>query len=275
MIRMPATPMRLRSILDNMSKAPRILFAKHTVVRLHAPIELDPQQFTADDYSKIVPEMRRAEASLLAKPASADGLRWIHRGPLSYFHGTRVLDHDFEELVRRVDIADAGAFYRDSISLEELVVERDALERPTRQLVRIVALPQPNYSGLFGKGNLDIYKLERIDYTDTSCTIWMWTAHSPNGSAICDDGYLRFSEGEREGTTTVSFLACQEFPYPAVMEWLQMHRWGWMRRLLTESAYRRFFDRMVGNIEDAFLGRDFAVGVEPDPEAVASLVIDR
>jgi hypothetical protein len=50
------------------------------------------------------------------------------------------------------------------------------------------------------------------------------------------------------------------------MVWLQMHRWGWMRRILTEDAYRRFFRRMVRNIDDEFLGRRIAVGVGSEPE---------
>jgi hypothetical protein len=56
--------------------------------------------------------------------------------------------------------------------------------------VRVVALPQPNYTAFFGKDELDVYKLEKIDYDDNEQRVWMVTVHSPNGSAVCDDGYL-------------------------------------------------------------------------------------
>ena len=60
---------------------------------------------------------------------------------------------------------------------------------------RIAAIAQPNYTAFMGKDELDVYKLEHMEYGPDEQRNWMRTVHSPNGSAVCDDGYLAFVRG--------------------------------------------------------------------------------
>jgi hypothetical protein len=90
--------------------------------------------------------------------------------------------------------------------------------------------------------------------------VWMVTVHSPNGSAVCDDGYMSFARSADGEGTVVAFLACQNFPVPPLMALLRMDRWPWLKRVVTESAYRRFFESMIRNIERRYHGEEFLVG---------------
>jgi hypothetical protein len=249
-----------RDVFLNIWRAPRIMFAKNTVRRQVSPFELDLTSYGEADYEKIIPAMKEVERRLLALPQDRQGMRWIHQPQSVLFHGQCTFDVPYEEFVQRVDISHVGEFYRDSLSTETIVMERDVRGRPIRQGVRIVALPQPNYSSFMGKGNLDVYKLEKIDYGDREQCIWMWTVNSPNRSAACDDGYVLFRESPPDRRTVVAFLACQSFPIPPLMALARLDRWNWLKRALTENAYRRFFNVMMSNIQARYNGREFRIG---------------
>jgi hypothetical protein len=251
------------TVLTNMLRGPQVTFAKRTVLRREAPIEIDLGAYAAADYDRIIPALREVEDRLRRVPADAGGMRWIHLPDTVYFLGERRFDIPFEDFVARVDISHVGQFYRDSLSTATTVVERDALGRAVRQGVRVVALPQPNYASFMGKGNLDVYKLEKIDYGADEQRIWMLTVHSPNGSAVCDDGYTSFSRAADGHGTVVAFLACQNFPVPPLMALARLDRWRWFKTVVTESAYRRFFEAMMRNVRDCHRGREFRVGRAP------------
>ena len=194
-------------------------------------------------------------------------MRWIHLPDTTYFYGERRFDIPFADFVARVPIDHVGQFYRDAIGVTTVVAARDALGRTVDQGVRVLALPQPNYAAFMLKQELDVYKLERVDYHDDEHRVWMRTVHSPNGSAVCDDGYMSFRRSADGTGTVAAFLACQNFPLPPLMALTRMDRWGWFKRIVTESAYRRFCLRMWHNIDDCYHGRDFRVGRAPDVAA--------
>lgn len=255
--------MKIRLVCDvlrNIGRAPRIMFAKNSVRHRVSPFELDLARYSEADYEKIIPAMKLVERRLLALPEDGQGMRWIHQPQAVLFLGQRKFDVPYEAFVQQVDISHVGEFYRDSLSTETYVVTRDVPGRPIRQGVRVVALPQPNYLSFMGKGNLDVYKLEKIDYGDREQRIWMWTVHSPNGSAACDDGYVLFRESPQDRRTVVVFLACQSFPIPPLMALARLDRWNWLKKRLTENAYRCFFNVMMSNILARYHGREFRIG---------------
>jgi hypothetical protein len=246
--------------LTHILQAPRILLAKQTVQRSDAPFDLDLGRYAEADYTKFIPALREIEARLRARPADARGLRWIHLPDTVLFLGTRRFDIAYEDFVSRVDIGHVGQFYRDSIGAETVVTARDTCGRALHQGVRVVALPQPNYAGLMGKGLLDVYKLECIDYGPHEQRVWMLTVHSPNGSAVCDDGFVAFRRTADGTGTEVEFMACQNFPIPPLMALARLDRWRWFKTVVTESAYRRFFDDMMHNVQACWQGVEFRVG---------------
>ena len=257
----------------NIIRAPQIFFAKQTVLRREFPFKIDLKQYQPSDYEKIIPRLQEVEQQLMAVPADTQGMRWVHLGETVLFYGERRFDIPYDDFISRVDIGHVGEFYRDSLSVVTQVVKRDELGRPVHQGVRVVALPQPNYAAFLGKGNLDVYKLEKIDYEENQQRVWMYTVHSPNGSAVCDDGYTTFKRSPDGKATVVSFLACQNFPIPPLMALARLDRWTWLKNKLTESAYRRFCHKMMNNILDRYNGRKFHVG-RPLPEALISRKIN-
>jgi hypothetical protein len=252
-----------------LARALQIMFAKRTVSRVEPGFGIDLGSYGTADFEGHIPWLREVETRLLEIPADARGMRWIHLPDRVLFHGERTFDIPYDDFVARVDIGHAGQFYRDSLGVTTEVVTRDELGRTVHQGVRVIALPQPNYAALMGKEELDVYKLEKIDRDEDAQRVWMLTVHSPNDSAVCDDGYLSFSRAPGGTGTTVAFLACQQFPVPPLMAMARLDRWPWFRTLVTESAYRRFCTVMMRNIEDCYLGNDFHVGRRRRPESSA------
>ncbi len=252
----------MSQLLSNIARGPQILFAKQTVPRREYPFDLRLENFSDADYTRVIPSLREVERRLRGVPTDAQGLRWIHLPDTVLFLGERTLDIPYENFITQVNISHVGQFYRDSLSASTVVVARDEQGRPLRQGVRVVALPQPNYASFMGKGNLDVYKLESIEHGEHEQRVWMLTVHSPNGSAVCDDGYVSFKRSKDGARTVVAFLACQNFPVPPLMALAHLDRWTWFKSRVTESAYRRFFNQMIANIMDCYRGIDFRVGRE-------------
>jgi hypothetical protein len=250
----------VRQIFAAFARAARIVFAKGTVPRREPDFAIDLGLYHASDYEKIIPSLEDVERRLKAVPADARGMRWIHLHDTTLFYGERTFDVPYEDFVSQVDIGHVGQFYRDSLGVATQVVDRDDQGRSVHQGVRVVALPQPNYAAFFGKDNLDVYKLEKIEYSEHEQRVWMLTVHSPNGSAVCDDGYMSFARTPDGAGTVVAFLACQNFPIPPLMALTRMDRWTWFRNIITESAYRRFCNVMMRNVLDCYNGNDFHVG---------------
>ena len=238
----------------------QIMFAKRTVARRLPPFEIELEQYHPADFERIIPSLKDVERRLMEVPADPQGMRWIHLPDRVLFYGERTFDVPFDDFVSQVDIGHVGQFYRDSLGVTTEVVNRDELGRTIHQGVRVVALPQPNYTAFLGKEELDVYKLEKIEYSEDEQRVWMFTAHSPNGSAICDDGYMSFSRTADGNGTVVAFLACQNFPIPPLMALARLDRWTWFRTVVTESAYRRFCNVMMRSILDCYNGNEFRVG---------------
>jgi hypothetical protein len=236
------------------------MFAKPTVRRVAPVFEVDLSRYGSADFEGIIPALQDVERRLRAVPADARGMRWVHLADTVLFLGERTLDVPYHDFVRRVDIGHVGQFYRDSLGVTTVVVSRDEHGRTRHQGVRVVALPQPNYAAFMLKEELDVYKLETVDHAEDEQRVWMVTVHSPNGSAVCDDGYMSFARSPDGTGTVVTFLACQSFPIPPLMALTRMDRWGWLKTVVTESAYRRFFETMVRNIVRHYHGEDFHVG---------------
>ena len=250
----------MRKPAELLAWATQIMLAKRTVSRLEPAFSIDLGQYGPADFESCIPSLEAVERRLLRVPADSRGMRWVHLADEVLFYGARTFDVPYEDFVSKVDIGHVGQFYRDSIGVTTVVVDRDGLGRTRHQGVRVVALPQPNYAAFMGKDELDVYKLETIDYNQDEQRVWMLTVHSPNGSAVCDDGYMSFSRSPDGTGTVVAFLACQNFPIPPLMGLLRLDRWKWFKKLVTEDAYRRFCNAMWRNINDCYHGRDFHVG---------------
>ena len=281
----------VRSALDvaqASAEAWEIMFAKSRVVRRDVPLGFDPHDYATADYDAVADYMAPLEALAAQAPATRSGLRWRHEGDAVLFQLDRVLNAAYDEFIARVDIATAIRLMNDYIGGNSAVVSRDQKGRVVRQAERNIYLPQPNWLAFSGGDFIDVCKLEVVHYAEGRRRIAWRTVHSPNGSAVHDDGTVVF---ERTGDeqTRVTVCGLQQFTLPPL--WAAAEPWlaPAVKDGLVEESYRRFFTATLDNFEACYEGRDFRVGRDRQPaddepleqrlrqswEAVRALLPDR
>ncbi len=245
------------------ARALRIMFAKGTLPRKLLPFKLILEKYQSVDFQYDTSSAEMVEQQLQEIPLNRQGLRLIEEydGEMCVlFYAERYLDIDYDEFVERVDVSRVGDCFRDVLGINTVVLRRDHAGRPTLQVERIAALAQPNYAAFLGKDELDVYKLEWMEYGQDEVRNWMRTICSPNGSTVADDGYLSFSRLKDSTGTKIEFVARQQFPLPRVMVALRLSRWPWYRRFLTKLAYRCFWNVTVKNLLARYDGKEVGVG---------------
>jgi hypothetical protein len=241
-------------------RALQITLAKPTVSRKRLPIRLDTDRFLAPDFVYDDGPVLRAHAALQQVPADRTGLAWVHLPNGVQFSAFRDVDIPYDELVQRVDISRVGDCFRDVLGITTQVLRRDESGRPTLQLERIAALAQPNYTAFLGKDELDVYKLERIEYGPDEQRSWMRTVCSPNASTSADESWMAFRRLPDPAKARIEFVAHQTFPRPRIMVATGLSRWPWFVVTVTENAYRRFWHDTLGNVLRRYEGASVAIG---------------
>jgi hypothetical protein len=240
------------------------VFDKERVLRREVDLGFDPADQSDADYDAVADYMAPLETEASRARLTPSGLRWCYRGEAVLFEMSRLLNAPYDELVERVDIASAIRMMNDYIGGASAVVSRDADGRVLRQAERNVYLPQPNWLAFSGGDVIDVCKLEVIRYEGDWRRIAWRTIHSPNGSAVHDDGTVTYErqDGDR---TFVTVRGLQEFTLPPF--WAALDPWlaPAIKDALVEDSYRRFFTATLDNVEACYEGRDFRVGRDHDP----------
>jgi hypothetical protein len=248
---------------EEAAQAWAIVFAKSHVLRQEVSLGFEPSDYSLEEYDAVADYMAPLATAAAEAPATPSGLRWTYRGDAVLFETSRILNAPYDALVARVDIAQAIRIMSDYIGGATSVVSRDQQGRVTRQAERNLYLPQPNWLAFSGGAFIDVCKQEVIHYGDEWRRISWRTVHSPNGSAVHDDGTVTF---ERVGPmqTRVRVCGLQEFTLPPF--WTSLEPWlvPAVKDALVEESYRRFFTATLDNVEACYEGREFRVGREPD-----------
>jgi hypothetical protein len=241
-----------------------VVFAKSRVVRREVPLGFDPEDYAVADYDAVADYMAPFEEQAAVAPATPSGLRWRYEGDAVLFQMGRVVNAPYDDLVARVEIAAAIRIMNDYIGGSSVVVSRDERGRVLRQAERNVYLPQPNWLAFSGGSFIDVCKLEVVDYGDDRQRIAWRTVHSPNGSAVHDDGTVTF---ERVGAeqTRVTVRGLQQFTLPPF--WAAADPWlaPAVKDSMVEESYRRFFTATLDNVEACYEGREFRAGRDREP----------
>lgn len=253
-------------------RATQIVLAKGTLRRKLLPVKLDLDPYRCASFRYDTSSAEAVLERLRQVPLNRKGMRWIHDGEAVLFYAVHHLDVPYDGFVARVDVSRVGDCFRDVLGINTQVLHRDDAGRPLLQVERIAALAQPNYTAFFGKDELDVYKLEWMEYGPDEQRNWMRTVCSPNASTTADDGYLSFSRSP--GGTKIEFVAYQSFPLPRLMVLFGINRVRWLRTFLTENAYRRFWGTTLRNILARYEGKIIGIGrsvVQPDHGAIGAL----
>ncbi|WP_327734200.1 hypothetical protein OG749_10215 [Streptomyces nojiriensis] len=227
---------------------------------------IDPSAVQPAEYEAIAGHLAPLDALIDAAPATSDGMRWRHLDETVLFSCARAVAVTFEEFTTRVDIARVISMTSGYLGGRTAVAERDRVGRAARQVERSVNRAQPAYLALSGAPVLDVCKAETIDYRPDEQVLRWRQVHSPNGSALQDDGSVSFARTDL-GTTLVTVRAYQHIALPALWQAVSPVLWPVVRRTLVEDAYRRSFTHMLDTIEARARGTE-PPGIPARPHGV-------
>lgn len=249
---------------------------KGRVDRRVVPLGFDPGAHPVTDYDDLPQLLTAVDAVIdaLPQPADEEDLRWCVVDGATVFEVTRVVAADFDAWVERVDVAEGISLMADYVGGRRVAVGEDPARE--RQAERNLYLAQPNYVAAWGGEPIDVCKIELVARgPDRHRLLWR-TVHSPNGSAVHDDGILTFERvaGPGGGSgTRVTIRGRQLFTLPPVLDAADLTSLPELHGPLLEEAYRRFFTSTFDNLEARFEGREFRIG-RPPPDPTEPLLTE-
>jgi hypothetical protein len=113
------------------------------------------------------------------------------------------------------------------------------------QLERTVFFPQPNVFVFLNDKDIDVTKIEKINYDIGSQKLFWKTVLSDNGTGVYDEGMVAFERHNYR--TRIRLMAHQRFLYPWALSWARMDLWPGLRRVIMLHIYRKFFEKTIDN----------------------------
>jgi uncharacterized protein (DUF362 family) len=251
----------------------RVMFDKDALHREAVSLGIDTSAIPAGAFDDLVDELLRLEPVAEGAPDASDTLRWRYVGQAVVFRYTKLLPINYEQFVRKVDIARTIQFMNDYLGGMVVPLLHDNDQRPIRQAERNIYLPQPNYIVLYQGKPIDVSKLEVVEYTDTHQRLYWKTIASENASATYDDGIATFAR-DSDGTR-VTIMGRQQFALPLFFQVFDLDLVPDLKAALVTHAYQTFFDRTLANFEALVEGRDIRIGKptdEPSPLPIEQLM---
>ncbi len=251
-----------------------IMYWKDALRHEEVGLNIRSGDYPRKDYEAIAPYLKPFQEQVHALAPDVNGLRWkYHKDGSVLFEFSRVIPVDYNDFVRRVDVAKTIQYMNDYIGGLIIQVQKDRQGRVTHQMERNLYLPQPNYLALYQGKNIDVSKLEWIQYGAHEQKMFWKTVKSENGSAKFDDGAVRFARLEN-GDTRVSIFGRQQFTLPWFWEVVNLDNYPALKHVLVTHAYTTFFTQTMANLEAVYEGRDVRIGKAWDPSAGESDVVD-
>jgi uncharacterized protein (DUF362 family) len=220
-----------------------VLFLKRGVMRKVLPINLPEDKFQDIDYEKLPEDMRSLEELVAALPRNSRSSHTFVDDAILYYH-ERDVDHPFDEFVSKVDICRAVTTMKDCVG-GHTIKKRFENGRCIHQIERTVFLPQPNLFVLANGKDIDVTKIEKIDYGAGFQKLFWKTVKSDNDTGVYDEGTVTFKQ--HNFRTRISIMAHQKFLYPWALRWVRMDLWPGLRRFFMLRIYRGFLEKTIDN----------------------------
>lgn len=234
-----------RSFCSFLGMAWRTILDKQQLRRRELPINVAEDAFEGRHYEELPDFIRRREEIIEAIPKKKGSCHTFLDDGILYYREQEV-DFPFDDFVRKVDICKSLTYMKHYIGGRAVRVRSDSMGRCIYQLERTVFLAQPNCMMLLNGKDIDITKIERIDYREGRRKLIWKTVFSDNRSATFDVGAVTF---ERVNCRTrIRILAHQDFAMPSMIgNWGRLDRpQGW-RRLLMVLVYWCYFRKTTRN----------------------------
>lgn len=243
------------------------MYWKDRLMQREVPLNIACDAYPLSDYESIAAYLAPLEQRVLKLTADESGLRWCyHQDGSILFEFSRTIPVDYDAFVSRVDITRSIQFMNDYIGGLIVPQQQDNKGRTTHQIERNLYLPQPNYLALFQGEEIDVTKLEHIQYEKERQQIFWKTVLSENGSATYDDGSVLFKRTE-DGETHISIFGRQLFTLPLFWQVVDLDRYPILKNFLVTHAYTIFFTNTMANFEAVNEGRDVRIGRAWNPRA--------
>ncbi|MFC1822092.1 DUF362 domain-containing protein [Thermodesulfobacteriota bacterium] len=246
-----------RLFFSFMKRSWRTIFNKKQLRRKELPLNLKRNQYRDEDYEELPEFIRPMEEIIEAIPKRKASCHTFEKGGILYYM-ERDLDFPFDEFVSKVDIGKSLTYMKDYIGGRAVQEKHDAEGRCIHQLERTVFLPQPNLLMLFNGKEIDISKIEWINYKEGRHKIIWKTDFSDNKSATFDTGVMTFER--LNCRTRIKILAHQSFFMPRILNWIRLNRPLGLRRLLMIFVYRRYFNETIDNYCSVATGKFEPIG---------------
>lgn len=221
-----------------------VLILKKKVMQKVLPINLPEDKFQDKDYEKLLEDMKPLEELVEALPRNSRSSHTFVDDAILYCH-EREVDYPFDDFVSKVDICRAVTTMKDYVGGRTIQKKSDN-GRCIHQLERTVFLPQPNLLVLANGKDIDVTKIERIDYGTGFQKLFWKTVLSDNGTGVYDEGTVTLEQHNFK--TRIRIMAHQKFLYPWALKWAQrMDLWPVLRRFIMLRIYRGFFEKTIDN----------------------------
>jgi len=238
-------------------RAWRTLINRKQLRRKELPINVVQNQFKEHDYDGLPAFMRPLEEIINSIPTEKGSCHTFVDGAILHYL-ERDVDFLFGEFVSKVDICKAVSYMNDYIGGRTVLIKSDSKGRCIHQLERTVFLSQPNGFVLFDGNNIDVTKVELIEYREGFQKLIWRTVFSDNNSAIYDDGTVIFEQ--LNDRTRIRVMIHQHFVNPPILNWIQLNYFPSLRRLFMVRAFRRFFEKTIDNYCSVAEGKYEAIG---------------
>lgn len=219
------------------------LISKGGVMQKVLPINLPKDKFHDKDYENLPEDMKPLEELAEALPRNGSSCHTFVDDAILYCH-EREVDYVFDDFVSKVDICRAVTTMKDYVGGRTIKKKFDN-GRCIHQLERTVFLPQPNLFILLNDEDIDVTKIEKIDYGAGFQKLYWKTVLSDNDTGVYDEGTVTFERHNYR--TRIRIMAHQKFLYPWALRWLRMDRWPGLRRFIMLRIYQGFFGKTIDN----------------------------
>ena len=236
----------------------RLSYDKSRLRRRQVPLGIDLESYNPNDYNAVADYITPLATIARQTPPDANGLRWRYIDGSVLFEYRRLLPIPYDRFVERVDICKAVELMYDNIGGVRVSVKKDRRKRTVHQAERNIYLPQPNWMVFFGGEEIDVGKIEVIDYGEERQQIFWRTVTSANRSAEFDDGLVAFIR--RHDAIEIQIVARQKFALPLFWQAVNMDYFPEIKDRLVSDAYNTFFSRTIANYEATYEGRETRIG---------------
>jgi hypothetical protein len=240
-------------------RAFQTMYQKRHLPWVEVPLQFDPHGLAQADYDGIRPFVEGLEQMVRDAPTDRFGHQWRVVEGAVLFRARHLLAVPFDTFVAKVEIHRSIQFMNDYLGGSAVVLGRTGDGRVARQAERNVYLPQPNWTALFGATPIDVEKTEIVAYDKDWQRIWWRTVHSPNQSALWDDGSVEFRRSS-DGRTAVTIFTRQKFHLPPALGQLRVEQFPSLYEALVASAYNNFVVHTLENLRRQAEDRPFRIG---------------